>query len=446
MKRNPFTNLFKVDESYWLLVLPVLYATIPWFQYRVRALIPFAFAMLWLMPKIPSIAKKMHTYEGRAFFKVLLWYVLLVFIQELFAVFGSQKHMKYYQIATITTSVIFFLVAFYTIAYHKFSELRFLTVVTIGGFILAGMMAFRGLGVVGMESARVMMSLQDSMNSQVPNAAAKAVIEYGLGGYSHVYNCAWLAGIAMLAFVISKDTRLKVFYVLLAVSTIISVKVGGLATPFGIVVIEAMIFLIWLKTRSRKVILISGYIIVILFFLYANTPQVFSFLIKPLNSLAQNMSDGSIKLRVVSVVESFNGEVSYADTRAQMQLKSFRTFCRHPFFGTFGPFTGGSQLDLGGHSYLLDLLGGYGLFGLFVFAMFMGAMLKYFSVLGDLYLGSKWLVIPVFFMSVFLFSSIMNPVTFFANSVYLLPGIAYLSELHTELPMVARELPIVEVK
>lgn len=430
MNSNPFKNLFKVDGSYWLLVLPVLHVTVPWVQYRLRAVIPFAFTMMWLLPKVSKITAKLNTREGRAFFKVLFWFMFLMFMPELFAVIGSQEHMKYYQIATISISVIFLVVAFYTIAYRKFNELRFLTVGTIGGFILSGVVAVRGLGVEGLESGRTMVSIQNAghMISQENIDAAMNVVEYGLGGYSYMYACAWIVGIAMFAFALAKDMKLKTFYAAMVLCTLVSVKMGGLGTPLGIVAIETMIFLVWMATRrSRKIVAICGYGLIILFFVYASIPQTFGFLVTPFESLAETMSEGSFKDRVVSLAQAFRGEESYASGRAQLQMKSFRTFCRHPFFGTFGPFVGGTQLDLGGHSYLLDILGGYGLFGLFVFIMFIWSLLKYFRVLGQMYFGNRWLVLPVFFLSVFVFSAIMNPVPFFTNAVYMLPGIAWLS-------------------
>ena len=84
-------------------------------------------------------------------------------------------------------------------------------------------------------------------------------------------------------------------------------------------------------------------------------------------------------------------------------------------------------MDLGGHSYVLDILGGYGLLGLFCLTMFVCLTLRYFKMLGLIYFGTKWLIMPLFFMLVFILSGIMNPVTFLAISVYLLPGLAYLS-------------------
>ena len=139
------------------------------------------------------------------------------------------------------------------------------------------------------------------------------------------------------------------------------------------------------------------------------------------------MSDGSLKERIISISAAFRGEDSYASDRAQLQLISFKTFCKHPFLGTFGPFAGGSQLDLGGHSYILDLLGGYGLLGLFVFIMFIWSVLRYFHVVGMRYFGQKWLVLPVFLIVVFIFSGVLNPVTFPSNFIILVTGIAWMS-------------------
>ena len=108
---------------------------------------------------------------------------------------------------------------------------------------------------------------------------------------------------------------------------------------------------------------ICGYSLIAIFFVYATMPQMFGFLVTPFESIAEIMSEGSFKERVLSMASAFRGEVSYANDRAMLQMKSFNTFCEHPFMGAFGPFAGGSQMNLGGHSYLLDILGGYHLKG-----------------------------------------------------------------------------------
>lgn len=429
MDSHPFRHLFKIDSSYWLLVLPIIHDTVPWVQYRLKGLVPFAFAMLWLLPKFSKITSKLRMREGRAFFAALFWFLLLVFLPEFFAIIGSHGHMQYHQFAVVTTQVILFLVAFYTIAYRKFNELRFLTMVTLGGFVVAGIASVRGMGMEGLEGARTMVGLQNAGHTISMEAIDKSMSVYdlGLGGYGSMYKCAWLVGILMFAFALTKDKKLRAFYFVVAAAAAISVKQGGLGTPAGIIAIETMVFALWLSTRSKKLVSICGYSLIALFFIYAATPQVFGFLSGPLDLLADTMSEGSIRDRIVSVSEAFKGEASYAFGRAQLQLTSFRTFCRYPFLGTFGPFAGGTQMDLGGHSYVLDLMGGYGLFGVFVLCMFVWSLSRYFNVLGQMYFGSRWLVMPVFFMGVFIFSGIMNPVSFFANAVYLMPGIAWLA-------------------
>ena len=430
MNSNPFKNLFKVDGSYWLLVPSILHTTVPWVQYRLRGLIPFVFAMMWLLPKVSKIIVKFNTREGRVFFKALIWFVFLMFMPEVFAIIGSEEHLQYHKIAMYTMQVIFLVVAFYTIACRKFNELRFLTVITLGGFMFSGILAVRGIGVEGLESGRSMVSLQNAghMISQKTIDAAINVVEFGLGGYGYMYMCAWIFGIAMFAFAITRSKILKMFYVGAMFSSAVSVKMGGLGTPLGIIAIEIIVFGGWLATfRNRKMVAICGYSLIALFFVYATMPQMFGFLVTPFESIAEIMSEGSFKERVLSMASAFRGEISYANERAMLQMKSFNAFCDHPFMGTFGPFAGGSQINLGGHSYLLDILGGYGLLGLFVFIMFMWSLLKYFYTLGRIYFGDRWLVLPVFFMSIFAFSAIMNPVNFFANAAYLLPGIAWLA-------------------
>lgn len=430
MNSNPFRNLFNIDKSYWLLVFPILHATMPWIQYRFRGMVPFVFVMLWVLPKLPRIIAETDTHEGRFFLSSFWCFFALLFLQEFFAIIGSQSHMKYYQIAVAGNSLLWLVVAFHTMASRKFNELRFLTIVTLVGFILSGVGVFLAPDAEVLESARKAVALRETEAGQITLSdidAAQTIYTYGMGGYGHMYNCAWIFGIALLAFFISKNKNLKILYFLAMTSTTLNVKSGGLGTPFALVMVEAMLFLVWMVSRSKRAVSMCGYSLIFVFAIYANNPHFFGFLVKPLVLLGRTMQEGAITERVLSVADAFSGSESYANFRAQLQLKSFRAFCRHPFFGVFGPFAGGSQMDLGGHSYVLDIMGGYGLFGTIVLGLFVRSLLRYFNVLGQMYFGGRWLVMPVFFMAVFIFSGIMNPVAFFANAVYLMPGIAWLA-------------------
>ena len=429
MNDKPFKNLFKINTSYWLLVVPILYITVPCVNYRMLGIIRVVDSMLWMLPKVSKIMAKFNCREGRAFLVALFWFLILSFLREIFAIIGSQEHMQYHHIATICMQLCYFLVAFYTIVYHKFNELRFLTILTLGGFILSGIGAVRGMGVEGLESARSIVSLQNAGHSISQDTIDNAIniVNLGLGGYGYMYQCSWVFGIMLFAFALTKNIQLRSLYLVTACCVAVSMKMGGLGTPVGIAVIGFIVFLLWFFIRNKKVVSICGYSLIALFFIYATMPQVFSFLVTPLESLASAMSDGSLKERIISIASAFRGEDSYANGRAQLQLISFRTFLKHPFLGAFGPFAGGSQLDLGGHSYVLDILGGYGLFGIFVLIMFIWSVLRYFHVLGMLYLGQKWLVLPVFLIVFFIFSGVLNPVNFPSNLIILVIGIAWMS-------------------
>ena len=429
MNDKPFKNLFKINTSYWLLVVPILYTTVPWVNYRMRGMIPVVASMLWMLPKVSKIMAKFNCREGRAFLVALFWFLILSFLREIFAIIGSQEHMQYHHIATICMQLCYFLVAFYTIAYRKFNELRFMTIITLGGFILGGICSLRGLGVEGLESGRATVTIQNAGHMVSAEAIDNTIATFslGLGGYSYAYYCAWMIGVALLAIGITKNMQLRLLYCAALIGCVFSVKVCGLGTPVAIVALEFALFVLWFVTRSRKLVAILAGILIFLYFIYSSTPTIFSPFAGFLEAVAENMSPGGIKERVVSVAEAFRGDASYANIRVQLQMKSWQTFFEHPFLGTFGPFARGSQMDLGGHSYVLDILGGYGLLGLFCLAMFVCLTLRYFKMLGLIYFGTKWLIMPLFFMLVFILSGIMNPVTFLAISVYLLPGLAYLS-------------------
>ena len=435
LQNQSFRNFFRISVSYWLLVPSVLYETIPWLSYRVRAIVPFGFVMLWMFVNVHLIMQKFNTREGRVFRGMFFWFVCLTVLPEVFAIFGTHNHMTYNNIAGAATQIVYLVLAFYTIAARKFNELRFLTIISLVGFVIAGISALKGYNIEGMESGRTMVLSQMEGVTLAMLEGALIVMDSGLGGYGYIYVCAWVTGIVLISIALTRSFRLRLFYGIVGLSSLLSVKMGGLGTPVAIVAIEFALFACWVITMSRKILLILGVCLIVVFFIYASTPSIFGFLAPPFEELAESMSDGSIKDRIMSLADAFRGVDSYAQGRAQMQMKSFWAFCKHPFLGVFGPVAGGSYLDLGGHSYLLDLIGGYGLLGLSVFVMFIRGLMKYFNVISSLYFGNRWKVLPVFYVVIFIFSGIMNPVTFFANVVYLLPGLAYLSLRQEDMPM-----------
>ena len=269
MNDKPFKNLFKIDMSYWLLVLPILHTTVPWVNYRLRGMIPAVVAMFWLLPKVSKIMAKFNCREGRAFLTALCWFLMLSFLREIFAVFGSQEHMQYHHLATVCMQVCYFIVAFYTIAYHKFNELRFMTIVTLVGFIFAVIGAIRGMGAEGLESARSIVSLKNAGHSISQEAIDKAIniVDFGLGGYGYTYQCAWIFGIMLFAFALTKNIQLRSLYLVTACCVAVSMKMGGLGTPVGIAVIGFILFLLWFFIRNKKVVSICGYSLIALFFI-----------------------------------------------------------------------------------------------------------------------------------------------------------------------------------
>lgn len=390
---------------------------------------PYAFVFLWMLLKFNAVMSKFRTIEGRYFGWSLFWFGFLHLLQPICSIIGTAATMQYYQIAVFVGSMCFLIIGFFTVACRKIRELRFLVVVTLVAFILAGISGARGLSVEGLEGARNVVSIHEQgFISDDAFKLAKDVYDIGLGGYGFMYVCAWVAGLMPFAVALTQDVKARILYSLVFGACVVCVKGGGLGTPMALIALQFLVFLVWLLSRTRKVVTIIGYSLIFIFALYATVPTVFSFLSEPFRALADLMGKGSFKERLVSLADMFGGDTSaYAYERVQLQMKSFNAFLNYPLTGVYGPLAGGDRFMLGGHSYLLDLLGGYGIFALGIYVAFLVSWFKYLRVVAKRWLGNRWLVMPTFFIAFYVFGCIANPVSFYANMAFLIPGIACLA-------------------
>jgi len=440
-----FRNLFRIDKTYWLLVIPILHAFVPWVQFRMRGLIPFFFSVLWLLPKLPRILTKMQGRLGLAFAWAMAWFAFIQLgLPLLFSIIGKHERPPYYLVATIVMQIIFCLVAYYSVTFGKRRELRFLFVVMIGALMSAGLSALRGLNVEGLESARSLIAIKESTGPVTAEQMdiAENIVGLGLGGYGHMYLCAWIMGVCLFSFCLVRTKMARALIVVAIGSSFLCIKSGGLGTPMAIFGLQLMVFVVWRFCKKRIVVTGLATFLVVIFFILATCPQVFSFMSEPLLSLSEYFKAGSFKERIVSLADSVSGDkASYAYERAQLQLKSLDAFGRNFFTGVYGPTGSGLQHELGGHSYILDLMGAYGLVGLLTLIFFVIAMSRYLSISIKSSAGERWRVISSLHMGIFVFSGVANPVTFSGVVVLLIFCLATIEAQQPQMHLYGPRLP-----
>lgn len=413
-----FKGLFRIDKSYWFLVVPLFYALLPWLQFRMRGIVAFSFCLPWLLPKLSKLLLSAQWGVGKKFVAAILGFVTVQLgLPFVFAIVGKQDLPPYYSVATITMQTVFIIVAYYSVVFRKWRELRFLLVVMAVALLLAALSALRGLHVEGLEGARGFATLDKGAATGTFSSQelelAENIFGLGLGGYSFMYVCAWIFSVALFSIGLSRETKTKLFIAIPLVAGFLCVNGGGLGTPMGIIAFAVVIFAVWRICKSRRMVMFLSGMLVVTFFLMATVPQVFSFASEPLRGLAGLMESGSIKERLVALADSTSGDRrSYAYERAQLQLKSLNAFRRYPLMGVYGPSGSGRQIELGGHSYFMDILGAYGIVGFCVWLFFMVTMSRFLKAILIACEARRWIVLSTLYMGIFFFSSVVNPVTF----------------------------------
>lgn len=428
-----FKDIFNVRLSYWLLVPAILQATIPWFAFRIRILFVFALMLCWVVFNFNSIFSVISSRASHSFRVALLWFLIYNFLNNLYAIIGFGDFTTYGEATMTFAQMVYFIIAHYLLVTNRFRELKFLTVVILGGIIIAALMSLRGMGVEGLEGAR---SLVGTQAQELTTERLDMIIQtatFGLGDYRYVYMCAWMFGIMLMTCMMAKAKVLRVISLVVAIACAISVKMGGLGTPVVIMGVEIVMLLVWWVVKLRMAIKILGYSLIVAISLYFIAPVAYSPLSGMLKYIAENMEEGSVKSRISLLSDSFLGDDNYARERAQVQLISWDTFCKYPIFGEgMYRFKYGvtPKNKVGGHSLVLDRLAKGGVIGFLPFVIFLFYLGKYYEDVSRPRFKKEWLSIPTMFISVYVFSSIANPTFGIPNVIYIvIPGVAYLIAL-----------------
>lgn len=426
-----FRNLFRVRPSYWLLVPAILQATIPWLAFRVRIMFVFALMVLWLVINFSDVARIFQANSSKVFRSVLLWFIAYNFLNNVYALVGFGDFTTYSEATLSIAQMLYFVVAHYSLVSNKYRELRFLTFWALFGIVAAGLMSLRGMGVEGLEGARVLTGTGARELGVERLQTIMDVANIGLGDYRYVYMCAWLFGIMLMVFGMAKTVSLKMLSIIVAIACAMSVKMGGLGTPAFLMGVSAMLVAgWWILNKRRRTVKILGYTLIIAIAFYFIAPIVYEPFSAPLRLIGNSMSEGSIKARVLLMADAFEGDDNYARDRARLQLISWNTFCSYPILGEgMYHFEYGKEYKnrVGGHSLVLDRLAKSGVIGFLPFIFFLYWLGKYYEDITRNRFGRGWLAIPTMFIAIFIFSSIANPTFGVPQVMYIiLPGIAYL--------------------
>lgn len=417
------------DKAYLLLVPTVLYHCVPFFQSYITGYMPFFFFVLWLVVEKLSAPVVFRDRRMQKLFLVsMTWYFIYQFVPSIYWLFGHGDFRV--PMAQPLNNVALFVAVYMAIRRARLQEIRFLLFVALFGLLLAGTFAFRASGMDDIQGARDMVGMNNAGGIELEMSARDAM-SLGLGNYGFMYVCAFLIPALGVGCLLVKNWPVRALIGVVALSLVYCIMTGGLGTPVFVCCFGFVCAAIWFFTRSNFALKILPLLGLFVMALYIVRPTAYSFLSSLFSTISNSMEASEIQRRFKTLSDAFMGDKgSYAYTRYDLQRGSFTTFCENPFFGV-GAFNYAStgrivaRSRVGGHSFLLDMLGWRGLFGSAPFYLFIIWMFKYYRRLSATMLGDKWMAMCYVYVAAYLFAGIANPIPLFPATFYLvLPGIA----------------------
>ena len=195
------------------------------------------------------------------------------------------------------------------------------------------------------EAARWMAMVADSQDSRF------AVYNWkNIGGYSFTYTIVLMYPLLVLAFKKGKISFFKT--ILIAMLAFSCLVLADYTIALILFVITSTLFFLKRQLRPRDVVFFAVVAVIIMI--------IFSGLLSGIiKNIAKNVDSENIASRLNDIAGGTEGLQKSDDKRLDLYMMSINTFLRHPF-GTF--LQGGN--GTGGHSFILDSLGQYGIFGL----------------------------------------------------------------------------------
>ena len=419
----------RFDTKYVLLLPGVLYATWPWFTYRMPTIVPFSCFLLWCFLMLGS---RKVDFWGKArlnlkFIGVLILFCMFSYLGNLFAFFGHGDFVGWFEYATTGFAVSHFVVMHLSFKQKKFNEIVFLTVVALIGLSLAGIGAIRGGMIEGFEGGRALTTAVDVFHTDqsIDNVIMARTI--GSANYGATYAFA-LFFIPVLFMVLEvKRPALRFLSIVVSISILLVIKNSGLGTPVFVMVLGCLYFFATrVVARPRFIIAMSVFTSLSLV-VFAYNQRIFSVL-SPLPRALGSFFDesSSIRWRCDSVAAALEGDTySYAAERYKLQKRSIDAFFDHPFGGT-GMYKAPhpKAFMVGGHSCLLDRLGQAGILGGVLYFAFLIGLYRYYAQLCLCFgFDRRWLSILLSVMACYIFACIANPSPTYPGILYYIPGV-----------------------
>lgn len=422
----------RFNWTYLLLVPYLVIGLVPWLKYRLpfRLLLPLP--ILWLFLNFKSIKAKLLPRESETLFYRWAFLLGTVFLLKFF--FGL-FHGKLFIPTTSEMVDVFFnflvlCILHVTVNTGHIKELKFIVLVCLFSLILSAIVSVRGFeDIEGGSRLLTAASAEETDLSEIAFAMYK-----GIGSYGSIYGLGLLIAPLILLFGSVRFYMKVAFLFLIGLFFIASIRAAFSILVFAIAagIVVAALRLIKLRGALFHSIMGVGLFVIIL---ATSTPTAFKFLSPLLDTLSTLTEDPNYQFRIQSTKDAIYGNTdptNYATYRPALYWNSLDVFLTAPLTG----YRGFSEPDafkniIGGHSFVFDTLGGYGLLGSSIYLAFYVFYFKYIKRLIAQTGYDRFKGVLLAFFYPFMLVGFLNPLwgyQIFVDFLLILPGLLFFAE------------------
>jgi hypothetical protein len=403
-----------------LIILPAIVLFIqnmPWFAARLRMRVLVPLMVIYIVYMVMNNKRNIGTdhKEHAASVRMLASSCLFFLTYMLVEIFYYHEFSSGWLICS--TFGLFYMWVFTRLALeNKVMEIKILTLVTLTALFIGGYTSQSYLATE--ENQNIVRSITGGTASDMDvNAAVYA----GVGGYGFVYSVGMLAPALFYAGLRSKSL-IRWFFWMCGCFLMLNAYRAGFSILMATIVLGLTCYTLSFGIRTTVGYRLTAMFLVMFVLLVTLNPQVATFMVSPLLSIANSLGNDNYIFRLTSVADSITGSGDdYAVYRTGMMWKSWGAFLQSPIYGV----SEASQL-IGGHSFFFDYLAMGGLVAFLPYPFFIYFYIKYLRlVVYPLSRSARVLIETYLFM--FIFCTFMNPLnsaTVWASFFLILPGIS----------------------
>lgn len=220
----------------------------------------------------------------------------------------------------------------------------------------------------------------------------------GSGGFDFIYTLVLLVPVAITASIKSKGIN-KIIAVAVSVGMIVTILLSGYTTAILLMSVACILLLCSVNKLTLGITIVLLPVVIWGYLTFRS--EISNWLIK----ISEQFSSQSVQGHLEEIADIIAQRSDVGDlNRTQLYLKSFDAFLRHPIIGAYISEGSGS---VGGHSTLLDLLGGCGLIVFFLYTGFLTTW--YFRIarsLMDRWVRTGWKITSLVYVAL----QLVNPI------------------------------------